>query len=142
MKLRLVQEGFAAYNGQMGALMFQGGVSTTDVLPSDAVRMSAVMLCAWEDGSSPSVAQSILDNADTPAPTIEGGAAQHDREAGVKPDDAPSASLSRAWTAAELAAIADKDGIKGLRKVTEPAGVKGNSIKELIANMLSATALH
>lgn len=143
MKLRLMQEGFASYNGQMGVLVFEDGLSTTNVLPVDAVRIGAVMLCAWEDGASASVAQAIIDNAHTPAPLLEGGAAEHDRQAGVDTAlDALVASGRAAWTASELASIADEGGIKGLRVVTDAAGVKGNSIKDLITNMIAITALH
>ena len=141
MKLRLTQPGFEHYNGQMGVIFFEDGLSKGDVLSLDAVRMAAVMVCEWENGSSPSVAQAILDNADTPAPIFASGAdGQHDKEAVGKAkaesiqQDVPKTS---AYNYEQLSAIADAQGIKGLRAIAEPLGIKSNSIKELIEAILA-----
>lgn len=157
MKLRLTQAGFATYSGQMGVLWFEDGVSTTDVRPQDARRMAATMLCEWEDGSSPSMSQAILDNANTPAPIF--AADHHDKEAAVTAAaelkaiaaeavrdeayaDATRADrpMSAGITRDQLAAIADKDGITGLRKIADPLGIKGNSINGLIEALLTSRA--
>lgn len=142
MKLRLTQPGFENYSGQMGVLNFVEGLSTTGVRAIDAVRMAAVMNCEWEDGSSPNVAQSLLDNANTPAPMfVSGEAGQHDLESQTAADlDAEEKRVaggdipktSDAWTEERLAIVADKDGIKGLREIADPLGIKGNSIRDLI----------
>lgn len=133
MKLRLMQKGFETYNGQMGVIFFENGLSTADVKVIDAVRMAAVMLCEWEDGSSPSVAQSILDNANTPAPMPR----QEQPEPTPAPaPDAQPVGVTVSYTEDQLAAIADKEGIKGLRVIAEPLGIKSNSISELIVAIL------
>lgn len=156
MKLRLTQPGWESYSGQMGVLFFENGLSTADVRPLDAKRMAAFMLCVWEDGTSPNVAQSILDNADTPAPVVNPDSeAEHDQQA---EDGVPSAPVepavvvtppvvdpakpaAKVYTRDELAAIADKEGIKGLRAIA-PEGVKNTSIVGLIDEILQHQAAH
>lgn len=128
MKLRLTQPGFETYTAQMGVIFFENGLSTTDVLPMDAVRMSAVMGCEWEDGTPSNVSQIYLDNMKTPAPMTE----VRDEVA------APSCSIAASVTYSEfeLAAIADKSGVAGLRAIADTLGVKGNSIRGLIDGIL------
>jgi len=146
MKLRITQAGFNTYNGQMGVINFENGLSIADVLPVDAVRMAAVMLCEWENGGSPSVAQAILDNAETSAPMFVSGAeGQHDIEAAASaqaPSSEPavlSAPAKSGYTVEELSAVADADGIKGLRLIADPLGVKSNSIAEMITAIMQAS---
>lgn len=150
MKIRLIQPGFERYNGQMGVHFFEEGLSVADVRDQDAVRMSAVMLCEWEDGSSANVAQSILDNANTAAPvySTKGDGSDHDAAAdrvaqrAAVVESAVSADKPRTSTfsAEQLEAIADKSGIKGLREIADPLGLKGTSIKELIDSILKRGA--
>jgi hypothetical protein len=138
MKLKLTQLGFETYNGQMGVIFFENGSSLDDVKLSDAIRMSAVMLCEWEDGTKPSIAQSLLDNAHTPAPTFVSGAdGQHDIEKANGPAlDVENADVTL-YTSDSLGAIADEFGIKGLREIGDPLSIKGNSIKDLIDQILA-----
>jgi hypothetical protein len=155
-KLRLVQKGFEGYNGQMGVIFFENGLSTNDVRPLDAIRMSAVMQCEWENGQSASIAQSLLDNANTPAPMFtsdgQGTDADNERAAVEKVELARAVTQGIASQATgadhpatsgyskdQLAAIADAEGIAGLRKVADPLGVKGNSINGLIDAILKTS---
>ena len=68
MKIKLTQPGWETYTGQMGILQFVDGVSVTDVPFRDAARMSAVLVCEFEDGSSCSPSQRLLDTAGVEAP--------------------------------------------------------------------------
>lgn len=145
MKLKLTQDGFSTYTGQMGVIFFEDGLSTADVSTVDAVRMSAVMQCEWEDGTSPSIAQSLIDNSDTPAEII---APESERMLEVEGNAAGNAEggnedanqkVEYVFDEATLHQIADKEGIKGLRQAAEPYGVKGNSIKDLIESLLKIT---
>lgn len=150
MKLRLLQSGFETYEGQMGVIFFTNGLSTADVKPIDAIRMAAVMQCEWEDGTSPSVAQSIIDHAHTPASIINAQEMNGDTALAAesrmannlgkadRPETEPEAP-GALYTEESLALIADEQGIKGLRAIADPMGVKGNSIKELIADILRAS---
>jgi len=147
MKLRLTQPGYETFTGQMGTVFFDNGLSTADVKPIDAVRMAAQFLCQWEDGSPASVTQSILDHAHAttatvPAPinadqALAEQAAEAGRLAGttVQPDG--TSVPAKTYTEDELAALADKGGIKALRALAEPLGIKGNSIADLIRAILA-----
>lgn len=134
MKLRLTQPGWENYSGQMGVIQFENGVSVGGVLDIDAVRVSAVMLCEWEDGSTASVSQRLLEQSDTPAPDLEK----------AKADDVAKVAAAQPkkekpkFTEAELEKIADEKGITGLREVAEPFGIKSNSIRGLIDALLKA----
>lgn len=149
MKIKLTQPGFETYNGQMGVTFFEEGLSVSDVLVQDAIRMSAVMLCEWEDGTSPNIAQSLIDNSDTPAPTfVSGEDGQHElNDDEIKAAQEVQAALIQAgapvgpsYTFEQLAEIADAKGIQGLREISDPLGIKSNSIKNLIDAIVKVTA--
>lgn len=134
MKLKLTQTGFEGYTGQMGVVFFENGVSTKDVLPVDAVRMAAVMGCEWEDGTPANVSQIYLDNMNTPARS----------EAQTTQAQTPVMSETQivgdadviTYTEEQLATIADKSGIAGLREIADPLDIKGKSIADLIAAIM------
>ena len=128
MKLRLTQEGFEKYTGQMGVVDFEDGLSTTDVLEIDGIRMAAVMGCVWEDGTSPNLGQRYLESMSIPAPDYSG-----EREATKASQQEAKAG---GYTEDQLAAIADEKGIAGLREIAEPLGIKSNSIRMLMDEIL------
>lgn len=138
MKLRLTAPGFEKYTGQMGVLFFEDGLSTGDVLHRDAVRLANVIGAEWEDGTQANTGQLYLDNMETSAPVeVSRMVVDAPVEEAAPVEDAPAANL---YTEADLAAIADKSGIAGLRDIAEPLGIKGNSIGGLIAAILKAAA--
>jgi len=155
MRLKLTQPGFETYSGQMGVINFTDGLSDNHVRPQDAIRMAATMLCEWEDGTPANVAQAIIDNAHTAA-TVEvfneltADAAIRAQQAEANGQSDAPATPTPEWgtlgqtvvyTQAELEAIADKDGIKGLRAIATPLNVRGNSINELIRGIVAANAV-
>jgi hypothetical protein len=130
----------------MGVTFFDNGISTTDVKPQDAVRIAAQFLCEWEDGSTASVAQSILDHAHATTFTI---AAEQNADQAIAKQAADAGALAaqnaargaeKTYTADDLALIADEHGIKGLRTIAEPLGIKGNSISDLVKAILDKQA--
>lgn len=134
MKLRLTQAGFEKYTGQMGVVQFKDGLSEGDVLPIDAIRISAAIGADWEDGSAANVGDMYLNNMDVPAFVGRGTSEQS------APVEAPKVSVVAAsgttYAADDLAKIADEQGIAGLRGIAEPMGVKGTSIVGLIDAIL------
>lgn len=140
MKVRLEEAGFETYTGQMGVIFFENGISTNEVLVIDAVKLSCVMRVTWEDGTSPSVTQSILDNADTPAPIVADGRVVTSKGDVVaeKKVTANQVIADTGYNEAQLGKIADKDGVGGLRVIADELKVKGKSIKELIDGILKA----
>lgn len=146
MKVKLVEPGWERYTGQFGIYWFVDGVSTTDMSKHDAARIAAVMRIETEDGHNPSVAQSLVDNINTPAPHFTSNVMQPEapkdpEQPKVEPDKAPEQPAQKVWTEEELAAVADAKGIKGLREIAEPMGIKGTSIKELIREIQAGTQL-
>jgi hypothetical protein len=144
MKLRLTAKGWETYNGQMGVIFFENGLSVSDVLPVDAVRVAGVIGAEWEDGSPANMSQIYLDNMHTEALTPE-EQRQSDSADAPKTVDSDiakekAAELGVTYTEEQLAAIADKDGISGLREIAHPLGIKGNSIRGLIQSILKAAA--
>jgi hypothetical protein len=144
MKLRLTQPGYESYTGQMGTVFFEEGLSTKDVKPIDAVRMAAQFLCEWEDGSTASVAQSILDHAHSNTGTIDAPinadqalAEQGNQAKALTAAAAATGTKGAVYTEDELAIIADEQGIKGLRAIADPLGIKGNAIADLMRAILA-----
>jgi hypothetical protein len=135
MKLRLIQEHYHNYTGQMGITLFVDGLSTEDVLPNVAGRMAAVMNCEWEDGSPANVGQIYLDSRNNEAPVeSEVKAAQVEQEqAYVEP---AIVQVKETYTEEQLGLIADEKGINGLREIADPLGIKNNSIGGLIESIL------
>lgn len=136
MKLRLTQAGFESYTGQMGVVMFKDGLSETDVLPIDAIRISAALGADWEDGSPANVGDMYLNSMDVPA--FVGGV--NDLTMPVDPttsnDQALGVPGGTTHSREALAKIADEQGIAGLRAIGDQFGVKGTSIVGLIDAIL------
>jgi len=142
-RIRITQAGFEKYTGQMGILFFEDGLSTHAVAFKDANRISAVMTCEFEDGTSCNPAQRLLDTKGQEA--IVGRETIEMTEAGVSiaPLSAPAAPAQQAastasYTVAQLEAVADDKGIAGLREISDPLGIKSNSIVGLIAELTKA----
>ena len=139
MKLRLTQAGFESYTGQMGVVMFENGLSVGDVLPIDAIRISAAIGADWEDGSAANVGEMYLNNMHAPA--FVGGGQTEDSAPVEQAAPAPVAPTNgTTYTRDELAKIADTDGIGGLRAIADPIGIKGTSIVGLIDAILKQQA--
>lgn len=135
MKLRLTAPGWQTYTGQMGVIFFENGLSVGDVLPVDAVRVAGVIGAEWEDGRPANVSQIYLDNMQTEAAVLKDN---REPEAPVEPKKEEVAAPAVTYTEEQLAEIADKQGIAGLREIADPLGLKGNSIAGLISAILKA----
>lgn len=126
MKIKITQPGWEGFTGYFGPVEFKDGLSTYDVSKSEAQLVAALVATETEEGTDPSVAQQIIDMQGVPAPV----------ETVVSVEDTQKQDIQR-YTAEELAEIADKQGIKGLRAIGDQLGVKGNSIAELISKILA-----
>jgi hypothetical protein len=135
MKLRLTQAGFENYTGQMGVVMFKDGLSEGDVLPIDAIRISAAIGADWEDGSAANVGDMYLNNMDSPA-FVGGSSSEASAPAEPQAKTAQAPADGTTYSKDDLAKIADAEGIAGLRAIADPKGVKGTSIVGLIEAIL------
>jgi len=154
-RIRLTQPGYEHYSGQMGILFFEDGLSTHPVPFKDANRMSAVMICEFEDGSSCNPAQRLLDTAHQEAVfgrETTDKAPDDELPVSVSVEepvlialdqpkqDQPILRSSVVYSREDLEEIADKKGIAGLREIATPLGIKSNSITNLIEELAKATA--
>lgn len=147
MKLKITQKGFENYTGQMGMILFKNGVSVYDVKERDALRLSACFGCKWENDSAITVTkleeeprapigrQTYIVESDG-APEKVAGNDGRTIYVDVGFENEPI-KVTRRFTLQELEAIADKKGIKGIREVAAPLGIRGTSINAMIEDILA-----
>lgn len=146
MKLKITQKGFEHYSGQMGMILFKDGISVYDVTERQALRLSALFGCTWATDEPIKITKQEIE------PSAPIGRVTHlcatdgcpeevrgndGRTIYVQPDltDAPI-KITKRYTIAELEAIADTKGIKGLRDIAAPMGIRGTSINGLIDEIM------
>lgn len=125
MKIKIVQQGWEKFTGTFGVVEFVDGVSVNDVSRTEAQCLAAAVSIVNLEGKDPSAAQAIIDTNPTPA-----------KVASILTEDLVEKPPAVTYTADQLAEIADKSGIKGLRAIADPLNLRGNSIAELIGKIL------
>jgi hypothetical protein len=129
MQVRITEPGWANFTGQFGFVNFTDGVSD-DIGHADAANLAAlVQVENIADGHNPSVAQTLLDNANTPAEVVLHPTA-----------DTLPAPVLPVFSEDELVAAADKGGIKALRALVEPLGINGTSVAQIVGKTLQLQA--
>lgn len=125
-KLRLIEPGFEGYNGQIQGYEFFDGVSV-ELTQRQADRLAGILRVEVVDSDAKVGAGRMIGIGDLSVPP----------EAEVKAAAEQSAKVNTPiYSREQLEAIADKDGINGLREVGAEFGVKGRGIQELIADIL------
>ena len=128
-KIKIVEPGWETYTGDLGPNTFENGVSVNEVTPIEAARLANLIRVETLEGHNPSTSQLVLESRSTPM----------GQETEVPVDRSAVVPLGlHLYSEAELQVIADAEGITGLRKVSEPLGVKGTSITKLISAVLAA----
>lgn len=146
-RLKLSGSQWAGYTGTIGTVDFKDGVSAYPVPRNIADRLSAAirMVEIDDEGNEigpAGIANRLIRDSAMRAPVTSALARQTESER--KSEDlretlkAQRSPAETFYTIEELQAIADKDGIKGLRKVAEPWGVKGKAIPAIIKMILDA----
>lgn len=138
MKIQLIEEGWENFTGDFGPIPFVNGISVDDVPPINAERLANLVKVRTIDGSNPSVAQRVLESGTM---EMNGEMVFNFAEGTVDgsmsaPQEAPA--VDTGWKRETLEAIADDEGIAGLRKISDPMGIKGTSIASLISAILEA----
>jgi hypothetical protein len=161
MKIRITDKGFANLTGLFGTIEFVDGVSVDSVSRAEAARLGTILsIEEVETGLNPSTTQLMVDvhNKNTEELGL--------REAGLRkvvpgevqasPEvidqatmtvqqtaDAVNRSvLSYDYTEDELAAIADREGIAGLRAFADKYKVNDKSVAGLVKKLLALKAEH
>jgi len=133
-RIRLTNPTLAALTGQFGGYDFESGVSGP-MLRREAERLSVITNVEFLD------AENMWERKQR-----ERGQMSADKvTSSIQIEPAPEldAALSEShsaplYTREQLEAIADKDGINGLRKIGDTVGVRGTSIRVLIESILQA----
>lgn len=151
--------------GYIGPILFENGVSVGLVSPRQANQFRAIMTgvtIVQDDGVTPDDALNAIFpvqplgayidmGIDPPSIYLTDWQGQYPegygppREQPVQeqePEQPPAPPEPEPevpkWTRQELEAIADKEGIAGLREISERHGIKGRAIVELIDAILAA----
>lgn len=125
MKLKITEPGWEGFTGDFGGIDFADGVSTVDVAPYQAKRLSNAIRCETLEGLNPSSSQQVIDSRCVQV---------------VAAVVAPEAPTVKVWTRDQLQALADTDGIKGIRTISDPLDIKSTSISALIDAIVNAQA--
>lgn len=135
-KIRITQAGWATYSGHLQGIKFTDGLSDDMVSPTIAMRIGSVLeIVGVDEQEQVGLAVNIVKNQKTKAEVLA------ERKADAK-TEAPAAPATKTvvakLTREELEAVADRDGIAGLRAIAEGYNVKGRGILELITEILKA----
>ena len=147
MKIVLKEPGFENYTGQFGVNTSVHGKSVEDGAPHDAVRISAVMKAEWENGVTPTAETEYSKLIEATAPGLadprtaaDPAIADAAKEMSEAEKELTEALVAVEHTQETLGALADKEGIAGLRKIADGLGVKAQSISDLIEKILKKQA--
>jgi hypothetical protein len=149
MKLKLVQKGYENMTGYLGMTLFQDGLSVNDVPLREARNLGMAIKVEYEDGSDPNPAQNLLNSMHNKAGEVVAPLGDSETKSPVSDKEVDAGGADKVVEAAKpagehtqesLEAVADKDGIKGLRAIADKFEVKGTSIAELIREILEAQA--
>ena len=145
MKIKIVEQGWEGFSGNLGMVLFEDGVSVRDVTPVEAnIVAGNIRVVNFEDESSVGAIGMDADIQNIPCVSSSLQTLEEilsGREAGIQVIaqimSGSAQESAKAYTQAELEAIADKDGIAGLREIGDSIGVKSTSIGGLIEAILA-----
>ncbi|UBM12764.1 hypothetical protein [Cupriavidus metallidurans] len=131
-KLRITEPGWETYTGNYGGIEFVDGVSVNLVSPFDASRLAALIRIEDSDGKNPSVSQLIVDSRSFEADQEMVSS----MDTGVKRIEG-TISRDTGYTRDQLGEIADKGGIKAIRVIAEPLGIRGTKVTDIIDKIIA-----
>jgi hypothetical protein len=141
MKIKFVAADLAAFTGMYGAIEFKDGVSVNDVTARDVQLYGAITsIEVLGDDYTPDRPYSEISHIaaiSVNLPTLAEIMAQNPV---VDVQDERPVAPGVIYTKAELEAIADKEGIAGVRAIGETMNVRAHSIVKLIEAILAAQA--
>lgn len=145
-KIKLTKPGFEGYTGNFGPVHFTDGVSDYEVPFHLVNRIAGSTMVEYIDADGKSLGQAgpsvnILENTTTRLDAVDEIArqteAEREREQQARVLAAEKPPVDKFYTLEELQKIAD-GGIKPLREIAKPWGVKDKSIPGLIKEILGA----
>jgi hypothetical protein len=136
-RLRITERGWENFSDYLAGVKFENGLSVDVVAPAVINQIgSALRVEAVDDGFQGGNA-AVLNRMQKQRAEVVRPLTEHTPQT-VSPEQAASAEVGEKYTRESLEAIADKDGIAGLRAIGDKLGVKGRGIIELITEILRA----
>ena len=169
-KIKLCGVGMEAFNGYMGSVLFENGVSVEDAAPAQIRLLGALTTIMildgdkeYQGGMAANMAANIKTGFDTkPTWLTPEETAALDAEKKVEAFENPEGMKAavegdefkdlmnldpverdvKLYSREELEAIADEKGIRGLREIGDKINVRGNAIVTMIEAILKAQKAH
>lgn len=142
--VKIVEKGFEGYNGIIEGVQFTNGVSQEPLSQFSAERVGAFMKIVNADNPDEPLGLGYrMANARNQGQAPREPLQKVERtKTGKKKEPVKKADkvVSYEFTKADLEAVADKEGITGLRKVAEQYDVRGRSIAEIIDSLMALKA--
>ena len=138
----------------MGSVYFENGVSE-EISTAEAERLGCIFAIETLEGLNPSSTQRLIDTNNfsydeivavksaPPAEQVEEKTEQVEEkteQVEEKPKAPVGVPADLSFSREDLEALADKEGIAGLRNIGSQFGIKGRSISEIIDELLALQA--
>lgn len=133
-KVKLLESTFKGYTGLLCGVQFEDGVSVEELPFVDQQRICASMRAEPVDGRNVSAAGAYSERYSVNAEAVKEYAAEPVTNL-VRGTVEPGVQI---YTREELEAVADSEGIAGLRLIGGVMGVKAKGIVEMIDGILKA----
>lgn len=134
-RLRITQKGWETFSDVLLGIKFEAGISVEPVAPAIANQLGSILLVeAIDDAAQVGAAAQMQNTYNDTAKVVEALTKVTPKTVSV--EEVKETKTFVTYTREELEAIADKDGINGLRTIAEHYGIKGRSINELITEIL------
>lgn len=141
MKLKITEQGWENFSGNLGITVFENGVSLYDVPQTEINVISGnIRVVNFENDENVGVLELNADLQNKPCSSHNLQTWEEILNEQASPSAKPVKAVQTAadkYTQEELEAIADKSGIAGLREVCDKIGVKGTSIVGLINGVIA-----
>lgn len=138
-RIRITEPGWATYTDQLYGVKFTNGLSDEMVPPSVINQIGTLIRVEGvDDAHQLGAAVELVAAQNAEAPVVAELPRQTGKEAKKAKEPTKPATPVPTYTRVELEAIADKNGIAGLRDIANHYGIKGRGIVELIDEIISA----
>lgn len=134
-KIRLLEPQFRSYTGILCGAMFEDGVSISKLPFLDQQRICASMRAETFEGKNVSVTGMYSELHDVSADDAKKTEVSAPKINSLKREETV---VTQSFSREELEALADAEGISGLRAVGNKMGVKAKGIEEMIEGILKA----
>ncbi|HGG9109455.1 TPA: hypothetical protein ACJJYX_004347 [Enterobacter cloacae] len=136
-KVRLLESCFKSYTGMLCGIQFEDGISVSELPFVDQQRICSSMRAETIEGTNVSPSGIYSERHGLSANNVkETTAPVNERMERVTTQ--AHVSTQPTFSREELEAVADSEGIAGLRQIGNELGVKGKGIVEMIEGILKA----